>query len=268
MLGSQDCIVSLLPLHLIMLSHSLSFSLSHTHTSSHYFQPRICFLLVLTLIILFTNPVSKMIFNYFPNWPTPTLEFVIYQNDILKSDSRFCPLFERLVTDFMSLHFAVPEDKGKYLINFALSQSFLSPSSTVSFLRWKTLSMCRPELGGQTLSCWQSRWYVLIPSTHTKDRLFCVCFHLTLETELQCLHRDQFQTIVKYVNKCKLQAIILAFILIVNSYDKMIFVPVYHYFCSQGSNIRILPSGSFGLGELIMIPILVKELNKAALGQQ
>lgn len=68
--------------------------------------------------------------------------------------------------------------------------------------------------------------------------------------------------------QCKLQATIWAFILIVNFYDKMILVTIYHYFCSQGSNIRILPSGSFGLGELIMIPVLVKELNKAALGQQ
>lgn len=57
----------------------------------------------------------------------------------------------------------------------------------------------------------------------------------------------------------QLQAIILAFILIVNFYDKMILVPVHQCFCSQGSNIRILPSGSFSRGELIMILALVRE---------
>lgn len=60
----------------------------------------------------------------------------------------------------------------------------------------------------------------------------------------------------------QLQAIILAFILIVNFYDKMILVPVHQCFCSQGSNIRILPSGSFSLGERIMILALVKGLKK------
>lgn len=80
--------------------------------------------------------------------------------------------------------------------------------------------------------------------------------------------RDPFWRIVKYVRKCGSQAIILAFMLIVNPYDKMVLVLKDHCFCSQGSNVRILPSGSFSLSELKMILALIKKLDKAALGQQ
>lgn len=76
-------------------------------------------------------------------------------------------------------------------------------------------------------------------------------------------------TLENYKTCEQLQAIVLAFILIVNFYDKMILVPVHQRFCSQGSHIRILPSGSFSLGELIMtLALSRKGTKKAALGQQ
>lgn len=104
-------------------------------------------------------------------------------------------------------------------------------------------------------------------NTHTQDRLFCVCFHLTPETVPQCLHRGQFWQVENmWANvDCK-KSFWLSFSLWIPM-TKWYLDPVRPYFCSQGSNIRILPSGSFSLCELKMIKILVKALDKA-LGQQ
>lgn len=180
----------------------------------------------------------------------------------------FCHLFERFVRLFLSLHFAIQEDKGKHFMHFALDQILHNSILPLFLPQMRSITSedqsgeGGPYLAGKTVGV------LSFPQHMHRTGFFMFALILPWKQYISICSRDQFWRIVKYVRKCRLQAIILAFMLIVNSYDKMVLVLIYHCFCSQGSNVRILPSGSFSLSELKMIVALIKELDKAALGQQ
>lgn len=171
---------------------------------------------------------------------------------------------------FLSLHFAVPVGKGKYLINFTLSQ--ILPKSILHYVL--------PQIG-DTISV-QTRVGRVDPLSLVKQM---VRFH-SLDTcagqTVLCLllscpgnstpasvgEISWFWRIVKYLNKCGLRAVAWALVLVVNSYGEWYLSLCITVFAHKVQTAELLPSASFSLGGLIMILAFVKQRNKAAPGQQ